>query len=69
MKPQVMENVCPNIVTGHAQNDQSGRCCWCGRQIDPPVPAPRLGRSYRTELDLEYRRVYDPDFGTHFLDV
>lgn len=61
---------CPESVSGHAQNDGSGLCCWCGRRIDPPVAAPRdLGRSYRTELDLEYRRMYDPDFGTGHYDV
>lgn len=58
---------CPNSVSGHAQNDVSGLCCWCGRRVDPPVPRPDL-RSWRTELDAEYRRFYDPDYGTDPLD-
>jgi hypothetical protein len=54
---------CPNSVSGHAQNDASGLCCWCRRRVDPPIPPPNL-RSWRTEADAEYRRHYDPDWGT-----
>jgi hypothetical protein len=62
---------CPDSVSGHAQNDRSGRCAWCGYQVDPPCPMPRLGSGYRTDLDLAYRRAYDPDWGTdpHDCDV
>jgi len=59
---------CSSSVSGHAQNDASGCCCWCGRRVDPPVPAPRLN-GWRTVLDAEYRRYYDPDYGTDPLDV
>lgn len=60
---------CSGSVSGHAQNDRSGRCCWCGAWVDPPVPMPRLGRGYRTELDQAYRRQWDPDWGTDPYDV
>lgn len=60
--------ICPQSVSGHAQNDGSGRCCWCGRRVDPPVPVPDL-RGWRTVLDTEYRRHWDPDFGLDREDV
>jgi len=51
---------CPKSVTGHAQNDSSGRCCWCGRQIDPPVPyAPQPMES--TDLTDAYETFYGTD--------
>ena len=59
---------CRGSVTGHAQNDMSGRCCWCGVRVDPPMPMPDL-RSWRTELDRAYRQYYDPDFGDHPYDL
>jgi len=53
---------CPESVTGHAQNDRSGKCCWCGKQIDPPVP--RSNRGYgMSELTDAYNEFYDPDYG------
>jgi hypothetical protein len=57
-------NECSGSVTGHGQSDRSGLCCWCGRRVDPPMPMPRLGPGYRTELDVAYRTYYDPDYGT-----
>lgn len=53
---------CPESVTGHASG-ADGRCLWCERRVDPPVAAPRLD-GWRTELEAEYRRHYDPDWGT-----
>lgn len=53
---------CQSSVTGH-RSGADGRCVWCERRVDPPVPRPELGQSYRTELDLAYRYVYDPDYG------
>lgn len=54
---------CPESVSGHAHNDRSGNCAWCGRRIDPPVPMPRMPPGYRTELDTAYRQHWDPDWG------
>lgn len=59
---------CSGSVSGHAQNDASGKCCWCGRRLDPPVPPSRHGWG-PTELDQEYRRTYDPDYGSGPYDV
>lgn len=61
---------CPDSVSGHdPSGTRDGTCVWCGAQVDSRPGAPRMGSSYRTELDLEYRRVYDPDWGTDPLDV
>lgn len=59
---------CPGSITSHAQNDRTGRCCWCGTRLYPPVPCPPL-RGWRTNLDQEYRRHYDPDYGTNPSDT
>lgn len=48
---------------------RDGRCTWCEYRFQPPAPRPELSPSYRTELDLEYRRAYDPDWGTDIYDV
>jgi len=59
---------CPGSVTGHAQNDRSGLCCWCGKRIDPPVPyAPR--RFDPSDLTEAYEQFYDPDFGALSYDA
>lgn len=61
---------CPGSVTGHNEGSRrDGRCTWCGYRFIGPAPRPRLGASYQTELDQEYRRTYDPDWGTDPLDV
>lgn len=60
---------CPSSVTGHAQNDRSGLCCWCGRRVDPAVPAPPPGRWDPSELRLAYDEFYDPDFGALTIDA
>lgn len=54
---------CAGSVTGHAQNDRSGLCCWCGKRIDPAVPASPPGHWDPSELRLAYEQFYDPDFG------
>jgi hypothetical protein len=62
---------CPDSAT-HTHDEGSrrdGRCTWCEYRFTGPAPRPSLGASYRTELDLEYRRAYDPDWGTDPLDV
>ena len=57
---------CPESVSGHDVG-RDGRCVWCERRVDPPVGAPvRFGP---TGLDQEYRRHYDPDWGTDYRDV
>lgn len=59
---------CPESVTGHNDNTTSGKCQWCGVRIRAALPAPKRVRQ-PTELDTEYRRKYDPDFGTRAKDV
>jgi hypothetical protein len=46
-----------------------GTCAWCHRRIDPTPARPELPANYRTELDLEYRRHYEPDWGDDPYDV
>jgi hypothetical protein len=62
---------CPESAT-HTYDEGSrrdGRCTWCGFRFTGPAPRPRLGSGYRTELDQEYRRAYDPDYGTDYWDA
>lgn len=54
---------CPESVTGHAQNDRSGRCCWCKARVDPPVPRPVHGWG-RSALADAYDRAWNPDWGS-----
>jgi hypothetical protein len=60
---------CTGSVNG--QHDErgraDGRCPWCMKRVREPVPRPDL-KGWRTEADAEYRRHYDPDFGTDPLD-
>ncbi len=60
---------CPLSISGHDEGGRDGRCTWCGQRINVPVPRPELGEGYRTELDLAYRRHYDPDYGSDPYDV
>lgn len=59
---------CPESVSGHGTNTKSGKCQWCGKKVYAALPAPRR-MSEPTEADTEYRRKYDPDFGTRKGDV
>ena len=61
---------CPESVSGHDTGGRrDGKCVWCLRQVDAPPPCPELGRGHRTDLDLAYRRTYDPDWGTDARDT
>jgi len=51
---------CPNSVSGHAQNDSSGKCCWCGKRICPPVPYRRQDME-PTDLTEAYEAYYSDD--------
>lgn len=46
----------------HGPTTRAGRCPWCGRKLEPALPAPE--RVDRTELDEAYSLVYDPDEGS-----
>jgi len=59
---------CSGSVTGHGLTDVKGRCPWCGKKVEVAASMPDLG-SWRTELDAEYRRHYDPDLGDDPKDV
>ena len=62
---------CPASAT-HAHDEGSrrdGRCTWCEHKFIGKAPRPNLGETYRDELDLAYRCIYDPDYGTDYWDV
>ena len=60
---------CPESTGGHDEGSRRDGCCtWCGRKFREKAPRPNLGGSYRDELDLAYRRIYDPDYGTDYWD-
>jgi hypothetical protein len=56
---------CPEAIGDH-QDGGRGKCSFCGTPMGR-VPAPR--RVPPTELGQEYRRHYDPDYGTGKDDV
>jgi hypothetical protein len=62
---------CPASVIGaHDEGSRRDGCCtWCGYRFTGSAPRPRLGSGYRTELDREYRRTYDLDYGTDYWDT
>jgi hypothetical protein len=61
---------CPESVSGHdTGGTRDGTCTWCGKKVGRAAPMPKLGHDYRTELDLEYRRMYDPDWGNDPYDA
>ena len=60
---------CPESTGGHDEGSRRDGCCtWCGQKFREKAPRPNLGDDYRNELDLAYRRVYDPDYGTDYWD-
>jgi rRNA maturation protein Nop10 len=62
---------CPESASTMHSGESStkdGTCNWCGAKVYPAAPAPRRFGD-PTELDTEYRRTYDPDFGSGKRDV
>lgn len=51
---------------GNCFDDGRGKCTYCKRRMGKVAP-PRVVPP--TNLDVEYRRHYDPDFGTDDRDV
>lgn len=50
---------CPGSLTLTHDTDRNGRCYWCNRLVDAPVPAPT---SYPvSELTEAYEYFYLPD--------
>jgi hypothetical protein len=56
---------CPEAIGNHA-DDGKGKCSYCGKRMGR-VPAPRVVPP--TRMNTEYRRHYDPDFGTDDRDA
>jgi hypothetical protein len=54
-------------VSGHGSADAEGRCPWCKRKIERKTSAP--DRVPPTVQGQEYRRHYDPDWGSDHRDV
>lgn len=64
-KPRSSE--CSGSVSGH-QAGKDGMCTWgCGTRVSAPVPKPRT--TGQTDLGQEYRRHYDPDYGSEVDDT
>ncbi|HEU4752318.1 MAG TPA: hypothetical protein VFU47_04345 [Armatimonadota bacterium] len=57
---------CPEAIGNHADNGR-GKCSYCGKRLGAAPPAPKVVPP--TRLDVEYRRHYDPDFGTDDRDA
>lgn len=53
--------MCSGSVIGAHSSDRSGRCVWCARQVEGPMPAP-AGYA-RSDLTEAYDYFYDPDWG------
>lgn len=53
---------CAESVSGHRANTD-GSCIWCGKKnVARAMRKPRT--TGQTDLGQEYRRHYDPDYGT-----
>lgn len=53
---------CPESVSGHRAG-KDGSCVWCSKKgVGSAMPKPRTTQP--TNADQEYRRHYDPDYGT-----
>ena len=61
-KPKPRNQECPESVSGHRAGTD-GSCMWCSKKnVARAMPRPRT--TEQTELGREYRRHYDPDYGT-----
>lgn len=62
---------CAESITGHNEgSNRDGRCTWCGVKFTGAAPAPNMRDSRnKTDLGREYRRHYDPDYGTGKDDI
>lgn len=67
----IVNTTCPESVRGHDDGGRTdGRCTWCQQPTGRPALRPiELGNGYRTEMDLAYRRFYDPDWGSDRYDT
>jgi len=61
---------CPgSVIRSHDEGSRrDGRCVWCERKFKAKAMRPNLAARYVDELDLAYRRVYDPDYGVNRSD-
>jgi hypothetical protein len=61
---------CPDsALHSHDEGSRRDGCCtWCGHKFKAKAQRPNFGTSYPTDLDREYRRTYDPDYGTDYWD-
>lgn len=60
---------CKESVSGqHNEGRKDGRCTWCRAKVYPVPRAPQK-LVQPTKADVEYRRMYDPDFGDREDDV
>jgi hypothetical protein len=60
---------CPASLTRHDEGSRRDGCCtWCGQKFKGKAPRPNLATGYPTDLEREYRRAYDPDYGVDHWD-
>jgi hypothetical protein len=57
---------CPEAIGNH-QDKGDGTCSFCSKRFKAPPSPPK--RVAPTELGQEYRRHYDPDYGTDKRDT
>jgi len=57
---------CPKAIGNH-QDKGDGTCSFCSKRISAPPARPKV--MPKTELGQEYRRHYDPDYGSNKDDV
>lgn len=61
------DDKCPETTGRHGPVGADGRCPWCKRKIERTASPP--DRVPPTTQGQEYRRHYDPDWGTDHRDV
>lgn len=63
-----MKKDCPESRDGrHGRTDTAGKCPWCGKKVQAALPPPK--KMPVADLTIEYRRHYDPDYGSGKDDV
>lgn len=52
----------------HGPTDSYGKCPFCGEKVERTAIRPNTRTDEPSELEMAYKRFYDPDWGTDRLD-
>lgn len=58
---------CTGSASGEHNPDRSGKCVWCSRWVEVPMPKPKSEKVV-SELEHYYHTMWDPDYDGTFHD-